>query len=115
MPIRPGEIYLAPIGGKDRPVVVVSREELNRGDYAHIVPFTTQHLDERRDSPSCVFFRAGEFGLDKDCVAQADSLALFYIVELQTDSGPIGALDDEAMRDVIRAIGYVFGAECEPE
>ncbi len=28
--------------------------------------------------------------------------------------GPIGRLDAEAMREVVRAIGYVIDAECEP-
>ena len=66
-PVRQGDIYLAdlPAAGR-RPVVVVSRDALNRGGYATVVAFTTARLPERRSLPTCVFFRAGEFGLTAD-------------------------------------------------
>src|SRR5687767_623900 len=114
MAIQAGEIYLAPIGGKQRPVVIVSRAEFNYGSYAVVVPFTTKQIDESSKQPNCVAFRAGEFGLDKDCVAQAEAIAQFEIAELDAEAGPIGRLDDERMREIILAIGYVIGATCEP-
>jgi mRNA-degrading endonuclease toxin of MazEF toxin-antitoxin module len=116
MPFQPGEIYLAFAGGdKYRPVLIVSREELNRGKYLVAVPFTSAHFDERSTRPNCVAFQAGEFGLEKDCVAQAEAITLLDKEELDTDSGVIATVDDEKMREITRAIGYVITAECEPE
>src|SRR2546425_3055841 len=100
MTIRPGELYLAHVGGKLRPVVVVSREELNRGTYVTVVPFTTQRLEERRNSRTCVAFRAGDCGLNKDCVAQAEAIAQFEIALLDDEAGPLGNLDEGAMREL---------------
>ena len=34
--------------------------------------------------------------------------------ELDLASGPIGVLDEFAMREVIKAIGYVMASDCEP-
>jgi hypothetical protein len=34
--------------------------------------------------------------------------------QLDLSAGPIGILDESALRDVIRAIGYVLEADCEP-
>jgi mRNA interferase MazF len=111
--IRQGEIYLADLDDAGRrPILVVSREALNRGRYVVFVTFTTARLDERRALPNCVFFRRGEFGLTADCVAQCETIAGTEIERL--DATPIGEVDDETLRNVIRAIGNVIGSECEP-
>ena len=59
-------------------------------------------------------FRAGQFGLTKDCVAQCENTLTLDIAVMQTAHGPIGRLDHATMRDVIRALGFVIEAECEP-
>ena len=103
--IRQGELYTADspdIGGR-RPVVIVSRDSLNRGTHVLIVPFTTARFAQRWQSPSCVPFRTGEFGLNADCVAQCDALNRISVGELV--SGPTDELDDLVMRNVINAIG----------
>jgi hypothetical protein len=33
---------------------------------------------------------------------------------IDLDGGPIAALTDEVMRDVIKAIGHVLDSDCEP-
>ena len=115
MPLRPGEIYWAdfPDVGR-RPVAVVSREELNRGRYVVAVQFTSARIEIRRDLPNCVAFRAGTFGFAKDCVAQAETITVFDLANLDLEAGPIGVLDSHAKRDLIQAIGYLIEAECEP-
>ena len=111
--IRQGDIYYAAVADAGRrPVVIVSRAALNRGRDVLYVAFTTARLSERRKLPTCVFFRAGEFGLSADCVAQCDALGRLEILRL--DSLPLGTLDDPAMRSVINAIGNVLDADCEP-
>ena len=58
-----GDVYLMPFGeGKARPVVIVSRDSLNGGDYVVIVPLTTQKLDQRKNLPSCAFIPGGTAG-----------------------------------------------------
>jgi mRNA-degrading endonuclease toxin of MazEF toxin-antitoxin module len=113
--IRAGEIYSAdfPQAGR-RPVIVVSREDLNRGNYALVVVCTSSRLAVRRTLPNCVPFQAGEFGFTADCVAQCENMLTIEITQLDLASGPSGTLDDIRLRDVIKAIGHVIESDCEP-
>lgn len=103
--IEQGTIYHADLyeAGR-RPVLVVSRESLNRGRYVTIVAFTTARLSERRSLPNCVHFRAGEFGLTADCVAQCETIASIHLDQLDFGNGPIGKLDDMTLHNVVQAI-----------
>ena len=113
--INPGEIYMADFDqAGPHPVVIVSREDLNRGRYALVVVCTSARFSARSVLPNCVPFRAGQFGFTVDCVAQCDNIVSIERVQLDLSSGPIGVLDDMAMRDVIRAIGHVIESDCEP-
>jgi mRNA-degrading endonuclease toxin of MazEF toxin-antitoxin module len=112
---KPGEVYWALMEGPEpRPLIVVSREELNRGDYVVAVPVTSRSFGERRRLPNSVAFRAGQFGLTKDCVAQAEAIAQVAKDELDLDTGPVGALDGTTLRELLKAIGYVLRTEYEP-
>lgn len=116
MPPKPGEIYLAALDNDGRRrVIVVSRDDLNRGNYVIVVPITSTRFEERRDLPNCVPFQAGQFGLTKNCVAQADQILSLPMEVLLLEEGVVGTLDDETMREVVRAVGYAIAAECEPE
>jgi mRNA-degrading endonuclease toxin of MazEF toxin-antitoxin module len=109
-----GEIYLADLDVAGvRPVLIVSRDDLNRGSYLLVVPFTTAHLHRRSRLPNCVLFRAGQFGLSKDSVAQCEIMLSINQSQIQADS--LGQLDDAAMRDIVKAIGFVIVADCEPQ
>lgn len=68
----------------------------------------------RSTLPNCVPFRAGQFGLTADCVAQCDNMLSIDKVQLDLAAGPIGVLDESAMRDVVKAIGHVIESDCEP-
>ena len=112
---RAGEIYLEGVGAeKKRPCVVVSRGNQNRGDYVVIVPITSRKFVERSQYANCVVFREGDFGLDTDCVAQAEHVHAALKSYLDLNGGPLGTLDGERIREMIRAIGYVISADCEP-
>ena len=113
--IRPGEIYMAefPEAGR-HPVVVVSREELNRGHYVLAVFCTSSRFTVRNKLPNCVPYRAGQFGFTADCVAQCENILSIEKSRLDLSAGPIGMLDTSSLRDVVRAIGYVIEADCEP-
>jgi mRNA-degrading endonuclease toxin of MazEF toxin-antitoxin module len=113
--IRPGEVYVADFDqAGPHPVIVVSREDLNRGRYVVAVVCTSARLAVRRTLPNCVPFRAGQFGLTVDCVAQCDNILSVEKARLDLANGPLGMLDEMALRDVIRAIGHVIESDCEP-
>jgi len=113
--IEAGEIHDADLAEAGRrPVLIVSRQSLNRGRYVTIVPFTTSRLAERRRMPTCVFFRAGEFGLTADSVAQCDAIGSVHVGLLDLTREPRGKLDAVSHRSVIQAIGYTIAAACEP-
>src|SRR5437016_14675318 len=110
--MEPGEIYMADLGeATPHPVIVVSREELNRGDRVVAVRGTSQKCAVRSTLPHCVPFRAGQFGFTKDCVAQCENT--FLVAKDSLDASPVGVLDDAAFRDVVKAIGHVIDSDCE--
>ena len=112
--IRAGEIYLAATDAGARPVIVVSREELNRGDWIVAVLITSAWFSLRSSLPHCVPFQAGEFGLSKNCVAQAETISYVAIADLDLDQGVLGVLDEARLRALIKAIGNVIASDCEP-
>lgn len=113
--MEPGEIYWADLPMGRRPIIVVSREDLNRGNYVVAVLCTSANFATRSQLPNCVPLQTGEFGVTKDCVAQCETISFVDKADIDTASGTIGVLDDARMRDVIRAIGHVVEADCEPE
>ena len=113
--ILPGEIYNGEFDqAGSHPVVVLSREPLNRGRYVLVVFCTSARFSVRRTLPNCVPFRAGQFGFTSDCVAQCDNIVSIEKSDLDLDGGPMGVLDELAMRDVIKTVGYVIESDCEP-
>jgi mRNA-degrading endonuclease toxin of MazEF toxin-antitoxin module len=113
--MEPGEIYIAdfPEAGP-HPVIVLSREALNRGHYALVVVCTSSRFAVRSTLPNCVPFRAGQFGFIANCVAQCENILSIDKRQLDLDAGPIGVLDEKALREVVKAIGYVLESDCEP-
>ena len=82
------------------------------------VRFTTSRYHRRATLPNAVPFAAGEFGLSRDCVAQCESAGPVRSDPVRVDeldARPIGRLSDERLREVVRAVGYVMAADCEPE
>ena len=113
--IQPGEIYLADIPpGQQHRVVIVSREELNRGKYVLAALITSQKFAIRQALANCVPLQAGQFGLTQDSVVQGESAGPIRIARLDLAAGPLAKLDDITFRDVIKAIGYVLDSDCEP-
>ncbi len=114
MTFRPGDIYASFDfygAGKHR-VLVVSRADLNDGDYVVTVMFTTKRLSERRQHPNCVYFPAGsQEGLDADCVAQCESISQMPIEYLDLEAGCLGHVDDEKMAEINQAINWVIDNE----
>jgi mRNA-degrading endonuclease toxin of MazEF toxin-antitoxin module len=95
-------------------VIVVSRENLNRGNYVLVVVCTSARFAVRMTLPNCVPFQVGTYGFTADCVAQCESMLSIDKNQLDLSAGPIGVLDNAALRDVIKSIGYVMESDCEP-
>ena len=113
--IQPGEVYMADFGAAGpHPVIVVSREELNRGRYALAVVCTSARFAVRSKLSNCVPFQAGDFGFTVDCVAQCENILSVDQAQLDLAAGPMGILDEAALQKVIKAIGYVMKSDCKP-
>ena len=96
------------------PVIVVSREELNRGRYALAVVCTSARFAVRSKLSNCVPFQAGDFGFTVDCVAQCENIISIDRAQLDLATGPMGILDEAALEKVIKSIGYVIKSDCKP-
>jgi len=111
---RPGDVFVENLTGLKHYVIVVSDERYNRGLYLTVVWVTDAKLEKRWNEPSCVPFRRGQFMFTKDCVAHGETLMQIRKKNLDDRKGLVGRIDDATMRDLIRAIGVVISAECEP-
>jgi mRNA-degrading endonuclease toxin of MazEF toxin-antitoxin module len=109
----PGQVYWA-YRDKRRPVIVVSRNSLNSGNRIVVVPLTSARLEERRSLRNCVLLDPRRHGLPKACVAQTELIATIDMRDLIVNEGPITTIDGETLRRLVRAIGYMMDAECEP-
>jgi mRNA-degrading endonuclease toxin of MazEF toxin-antitoxin module len=113
--IQPGEVYMADFGpAGPHPVIVVSREELNRGRYALVVVCTSARFAVRSKLSNCVPFQAGDFGFTVDCVAQCENILSIDRAQLDLATGPMGILDEAVLEKVIKSIGYVIKSDCKP-
>ena len=113
--IRPGDVYMADFGqAGPHPVIVMSREELNRGRYALVGVCTSARFAVRSKLSNCVPFQAGDFGFTVDCVAQCENILSIDQTQLDLAAGPLGILDEAALQKVIKAIGYVIKSDCKP-
>lgn len=111
---RPGQIYYADIGAdENKRVVIISTEQVNRQNYILVVRATSQRFEEYSRSPFCVAFRAGKFGFTENSVAKCDEIMMLHKAYVFADR-VLGQLDGAAMRDVIKAMGFAIGADCEP-
>lgn len=109
MSLQPGEVHLADIfEGGLRPVVVVSREELNRGTIVLAVPVTSARVNERRRYPNYVFLPAGASGLRVDSIAATHLVQPVRSDALKERWGQLSANQLEAIRVALAwSIGLV--------
>jgi mRNA-degrading endonuclease toxin of MazEF toxin-antitoxin module len=102
--------------GKKRPVVIVSRSILNGGVEVSAAPFysTPNQLNRCAGKAHCVFFAAGEFGLEKDCVLKLDEAERFSVAEFLPiePPGQLYQVSEAKMIEVSAALRYAF--DCEP-
>jgi len=112
--MKPGEIYWVDLATGRRPSIVVSRGSLNQGNHVVMVLCTTRRFAIRSKLPNCVPFRACEFVMPSDRVAQCEAIYALEKGVIDIASGMIGRLDTARLRDVIKAVGDVIDSDCEP-
>jgi mRNA-degrading endonuclease toxin of MazEF toxin-antitoxin module len=85
---------------------------LNRGKQVLAAMITSTRLNVRSRLANCVLLHSGEFGVTQDCVVQCENVVAIETDELR--GAPVGRLDKSTMREVLKALGYVFDANYEP-
>ena len=104
MSVSPGDVYLTDIfEGGTRPVIVVSREQLNRGGLYLIVPVTSSRVGERRRYANYVFLPAGAGGVRDDSVAVTH---LVQPVRLEMLRDKWGQISESLMQQVLVGIAW---------
>lgn len=98
-----GEIWLAHVGNKTRPVVILTRSEVI--DVRQLVT-VAEVATSARGLAAEVEIDHDSAGLDRASVVNCDGL---YTVARSSLSKRVGALDDSTMGEVCRAASYALG------
>ena len=101
--MRRGEIWLAEVGRKRRPVLLLTRSEvLDVREFVTVAEITTS----TRGLAAEVAIDHVEVGLDQPSVINCDGL---HTVTQASLTGPVGQLCDDVMRKVCSAVSYALG------
>lgn len=102
--IRQGEVWWTSFQeGWERPAVIITRNELNKGRLILVAPCTSSRVDERRRLPNHAFLGKGEAGLTEDSVVQCH---LIQPVEVTTLIRKIGTLPSAKLAEVMLALAW---------
>lgn len=98
-----GDVWLAEVGGKARPVVVVTRDEvISVRANVTVVELTTQARGLTVEVP----VDHVSAGVDEPCVANADGL---HTIPQRRLTRFVGALDDDELDALCIAVGEALG------
>jgi mRNA interferase MazF len=98
-----GEIWLAQVGRKARPVLVVTRPEvIEVRSLVTVAEVTTS----RRGHAAEVEFDHAAVGLERESVVNCDGL---HTIAQSSLTSQVGTLDGDAMERVCRAIAHAVG------
>ena len=101
--MRRGELWLAQVGRKKRPVLVLTRSEvIDVRELVTVAEITTSI----RGLAAEVDLDHVAVGLDRPSVINCDGL---HTVVQATLTGPIGQVGDDTMRRVCSAVSYAIG------
>jgi len=98
-----GEIWLAQIGNKTRPVLLLTRPEVID---VRLLVTVAEITTSARGLAAEVEFDHGGTGLDRSSVVNCDGL---HTIARSSLSRRVGAVDDTTMDDVCWAISYALG------
>src|SRR5262245_50135387 len=98
-----GEVWLAQVGRKKRPVVVLTRPEvIDVRALVTVAEITTS----ARGLAVEVLVDHREVGLDRPSAINCDGI---HTVAQHALTGPVGNVDEDVMRQVCSAISYALG------
>jgi mRNA-degrading endonuclease toxin of MazEF toxin-antitoxin module len=101
--VRRGEVWLAEVGQKKRPVLLLTRSEvLDVRSLVTVAEITTSI----RGLAAEVGIDHGELGLDRPSVINCDGL---HTVVQASLTGPVGQVGDDTMQRVCSAVSYALG------
>jgi len=101
--VRRGELWLAQVGRKRRPVLLLTRSEvLDARELVTVAEVTTS----ARGLAAEVEINHAEAGLDRPSVINCDGL---HTVAQASLSGPVGQVGEDVMRKVCSAVSYALG------
>jgi mRNA-degrading endonuclease toxin of MazEF toxin-antitoxin module len=101
--MRRGELWLAEVGRKKRPVLLLTRSEvIDARRLVSVAEITTSI----RGLATEVDIDHLEVGLDRPSVINCDGL---HTITQASLSGPVGRVGDDVMRKVCSAVSYALG------
>ena len=104
MDLLQGDVWdIAFAEGYERPGVIVTRNELNRGRLVLVVPCTASQVGTRAKHANNVLLPAGAGGLPKASVAQVH---LIQPVDREWLIAKRGRLDDEQLGEILQALAW---------
>lgn len=101
--MRRGELWVAQVGRKKRPVLILTRTEVI--DVRELVTVAEVSTSIRRLAAEVDVDHAA-VGLDRPSVINCDGI---HTVAQATLHGPIGQVGDDTMRKVCSAVSYALG------
>ena len=101
--MRRGELWLAQLGRKKRPVLVLTRSDVIEVRQLVTVAEVTASI---RGLAAEVHVDHDQVGLDRPSVINCDGI---HTVAQQTLTGPIGLVTSATMRKVCAAVSYALG------
>jgi mRNA-degrading endonuclease toxin of MazEF toxin-antitoxin module len=101
--MRRGELWLADVGRKRRPVVLLTRTEVL--DARHLVT-VAEVTTSIRGLAAEVDLDHVQVGLDRPSVINCDGL---HTIAQASLTGPVGQVGDDTMRKVCSAVSYALG------
>ena len=101
--MRRGELWLAEVGRKRRPVLLLTRSEvLDAREFVTVAEITTSI----RGLAAEVGVDHVEVGLGRPSVINCDGL---HTIAQASLTGPVGRVSDDVMSKVCSAVGYALG------
>ena len=101
--MRRGELWLAEVGRKRRPVLLLTRTEVLDARQLVTVAEVTTSI---RGLAVEVDLDHGQVGLDEPSVINCDGL---HTITQASLTGPVGRVGDDVMRKVCSAVSYALG------
>lgn len=101
--MRRGELWMAEVGRKQRPVLILTRSEvIDVRELVSVAEVTTSI----RGLAAEVDIDHDEVGLDRPSVINCDGI---HTVAQTALTGPVGAVSDDVMQKVCSAVSYALG------